>query len=49
MGGGGGLGGGTGEEAPVLAVESAVAAPWLVDVSHAAMCVGMAFMLVLMT
>jgi hypothetical protein len=49
LGGGGQLGGGTEEAAPVLAVESAVAAPWLVDVSHAAMCVGMAFMLVLMT
>ncbi len=30
------------------AVERAVAAPWLVDVSHAIMCIGMAFMLVLM-
>jgi hypothetical protein len=49
VGGGGQFGGGTEAEAPVLAVESAVAAPWLVDVSHAAMCVGMAFMLVLMT
>lgn len=34
---------------PILAVESVAAAPWLVDVSHAVMAVGMAFMLVLMT
>lgn len=47
--GGGEPSGGAGETAPVLAVESAVAAPWLVDVSHAVMCVGMAFMLVLLT
>ena len=33
----------------MLFVESAVAAPWLVDVSHVVMCVGMAFMLILMT
>jgi hypothetical protein len=49
--GAGRAGGGAGdpETAPILAVESAVAAPWLVDVSHAVMCVGMAFMLVLLT
>jgi hypothetical protein len=35
--------------APVIDLEEAVAAPWLVDVSHVAMCVGMAFMLILMT
>jgi len=29
-------------------VEEAVAAPWLVDVSHAVMCVAMAFLLILM-
>ena len=34
---------------PVIALEEAVATPWLVDVSHVVMCVGMAFMLVLMT
>jgi hypothetical protein len=32
----------------VLEIDEAVAAPWLVDVSHAVMCVAMAFMLVLM-
>ena len=35
--------------APAVALEETFAAPWLVDVSHAVMCVGMAFMLVLMT
>ena len=34
---------------PTVAVETAVAMPWLVDASHAVMCVGMAFMLILMT
>jgi hypothetical protein len=33
----------------VRALESKVASPWLVDVSHVIMCVSMAFMLVLMT
>jgi len=34
---------------PAATLEETFAAPWLVDVSHAVMCVGMAFMLVLMT
>jgi hypothetical protein len=34
---------------PVTALEEAVATPWLVDISHVVMCIGMAFMLVLMT
>jgi hypothetical protein len=33
----------------VLAVEGLVATPWLVDVSHVVMCIGMGFMLLLMT
>jgi len=33
----------------VLRVEGVVATPWLVDVSHVVMCVGMGFMLLLMT
>ena len=37
-----------GVSASVLGVEEAVAAPWLVDVSHVVMCVAMAFLLVLM-
>jgi hypothetical protein len=37
------------EATPVVALEEVVAAPWLVDVSHVVMCVGMAFMLILMT
>lgn len=49
MGGGDGLNSGSGEIDGALAVESSVGAPWLVDVSHSVMCVGMAFMLVLMT
>lgn len=32
-----------------LHLEQMVAAPWLVDLSHVVMCVGMAFMLILMT
>jgi hypothetical protein len=32
-----------------VVLEAEVAMPWLVDVSHAAMCIGMAFMLILMT
>ena len=34
---------------PVVAIEEAVATPWLVDMSHVAMCVAMAFMLILLT
>ena len=34
---------------PVVAIEEAVATPWLVDMSHEAMCVAMAFMLILLT
>jgi hypothetical protein len=34
---------------PAVALDETFAAPWLVDVSHSVMCVGMAFMLVLMT
>jgi hypothetical protein len=41
--------GGGGDPPGALAVEETVAMPWLVDVSHAVMCVGMAFMLVLLT
>ncbi len=41
-------GGADDHPASVLAVEETVAMPWLVDVSHA-VCVGMAFMLVLTT
>jgi hypothetical protein len=37
-----------GVSASLLEVEEAVAAPWLVDVSHAVMCVAMAFLLILM-
>jgi hypothetical protein len=37
-----------GVSASVLEVEEAVAAPWLVDVSHAVMCVAMAFLLIVM-
>ena len=33
----------------LLRVEGVVATPWLVDVSHVVMCVGMGFMLLLMT
>ena len=32
-----------------MAVDEAVATPWLVDISHVVMCVAMAFMLILMT
>jgi hypothetical protein len=34
---------------PVVAIEEVVATPWLVDLSHVAMCVAMAFMLILLT
>ena len=34
---------------PVVAIEEVVATPWLVDMSHEAMCVAMAFMLILLT
>jgi len=34
---------------PVVAIEEVVATPWLVDMSHVAMCVAMAFMLILLT
>ena len=34
---------------PSLAVEGAIATPWLVDLSHVVMCVAMGFMLLLMT
>lgn len=37
-----------GVSASVLEVEEAVAAPWLVDVSHVVMCVAMAFLLIVM-
>ena len=37
-----------GVSSSVLEVEEALAAPWLVDVSHAVMCVAMAFLLILM-
>jgi len=37
-----------GVSASVLEIEEAVAAPWLVDVSHVVMCVAMAFLLVVM-
>jgi hypothetical protein len=37
-----------GVSASVLEVEEAVAAPWLVDVSHVVMCVAMAFLIVVM-
>jgi Domain of unknown function (DUF5134) len=33
----------------LVAIDDVVAAPWLVDVSHAVMCVAMAFMLVLLS
>jgi hypothetical protein len=35
-------------ESTVAEIEEVVAAPWLVDVSHAVMCVAMGFMLILM-
>ncbi len=34
---------------PTVALEELVATPWLVDASHVAMCIGMAFLLILMT
>ena len=34
---------------PALRVERAAATPWLVDLSHVVMCVGMGFMLLLLT
>ena len=37
-----------GEPGPAGTVESAVALPWLEDLSHVVMCIGMAFMLILM-
>ena len=37
-----------GDRPTVLAVEHAVATPWLVDLSHVIMCVAMGFMLILM-
>jgi Domain of unknown function (DUF5134) len=37
------------ETRDVLVVEGAIARPWLVDLSHVAMCVAMGFMLLLMT
>jgi hypothetical protein len=38
-----------GEPSPVGNIEAAVALPWLEDLSHVVMCIGMAFMLILMT
>jgi hypothetical protein len=38
-----------GASSPVVAIEEVVATPWLVDMSHVAMCVAMAFMLILLT
>jgi len=37
-----------GEAGPAGTVESAVALPWLEDLSHVVMCIGMSFMLILM-
>jgi hypothetical protein len=39
---------GDGSPTPVLKVEGVVATPWLVDLSHVAMCIAMGFMLLLM-
>ncbi len=38
-----------GDATPTVALEEFVATPWLVDASHVTMCLGMAFMLILMT
>jgi hypothetical protein len=38
-----------GGSSSVLSIEEVVATPWLVDLSHVVMCVGMGFMLLLMT
>jgi hypothetical protein len=37
------------QSSAAFAVEDVVATPWLVDVSHVVMCIGMGFMLLLMT
>ena len=40
---------GAGGQSPALSLEGVVATPWLVDLSHGVMCIGMGFMLLLMT
>ena len=40
---------GAGGQSPTLSLEGVVATPWLVDLSHVVMCIGMGFMLLLMT
>jgi hypothetical protein len=40
---------GAGGQSPALSLEGVVATPWLVDHSHVVMCIGMGFMLLLMT
>jgi hypothetical protein len=44
-----GDGNAAGAPSTLISLEGAIAAPWLVDVSHAVMCVSMAFVLILMT
>jgi hypothetical protein len=41
-------GGADGGTSPVVGLEALLATPWLEDASHAVMCVGMGFMLILM-